>query len=82
MDFSALGLAAAAIPSGLPAVRVPVGSGQLVVACRLAWEQGAHLVALWISDERDRDRGFHLRVALQDAAGLAVLEHTLPDASM
>jgi Ni,Fe-hydrogenase III large subunit/Ni,Fe-hydrogenase III component G len=82
MDFSALGLAAAAIPSGLPAVRVPVGSGQLVVACRLAWEQGAHLVALWISDERDRDRGFRLRVALQDAAGLAVLEHTLPDASM
>jgi Ni,Fe-hydrogenase III large subunit/Ni,Fe-hydrogenase III component G len=82
MDFSALGLAAAAVPSALPAVRVPVSSGQLIVACRLAWEQGAQLAALWISDDRDRDRGFCLRVALQDAAGLAILEHTLPDASV
>ncbi len=41
-----------------PAQRCPVSSGQLLTACRLAWEQGGSLVALWASDERDRDRGF------------------------
>ena len=57
-----------------------VSSGQLLTACRLAWEQGARLVALWASDERDRRRGFCIRVALEDGDGLMVLEHTLPDA--
>ncbi len=79
MDFSALGLPSAAIASAVPAVRVPVASGQLVAACRLAREQGAHLVALWASDDRDRGAGTVVRVALQDAAGLAVLEATVPD---
>jgi Ni,Fe-hydrogenase III large subunit/Ni,Fe-hydrogenase III component G len=80
MDVSRLGLAAAPLASAVPAWRVPVSSGQLLPACRLAWENGGHLVALWASDERDRHRGLLLRVALQDADGLAVLEHTLPDA--
>jgi Ni,Fe-hydrogenase III large subunit/Ni,Fe-hydrogenase III component G len=81
MNFAALGLAAAPVSGPLPIVRIPVSSGQLLVACRLAWEQGAQLVALWISDERDRARGFCLRIALQDGGGLAILEHILPDAS-
>jgi Ni,Fe-hydrogenase III large subunit len=34
---------------------------------------------LWASDERDRERGFCLRVLLRDADGLTLLEHTLPD---
>jgi Ni,Fe-hydrogenase III large subunit/Ni,Fe-hydrogenase III component G len=79
MDFSLLGLPSAAIASAVPAVRLPVPSGQLVPACRLAREQDAHLVALWASDDRDRGAGFVLRVALQDASGLAVLEASLPD---
>src|SRR4029450_691656 len=81
MDVSRLGLAAAALPSAVPAQRVPVSSGQLLTACRLAWEAGGRLVALWITDDRDRDRGFCVRVALEDGDGLFVLEHTLPDAN-
>ncbi len=79
MNVSPLGLAAAALRCVVPARRVPVGSGQLLAACRLAWEQGGRLVALWATDERDRDRGFCLRVALADDDGLTLLEHTLPD---
>mgnify|MGYP003694241971 CR=1 FL=1 len=63
----------------MPARRVPVSSGQLLAACRVAWEQGGQLVALWLSDERDRNRGYCLRVVLQDSDGLTLLEHTMPD---
>jgi Ni,Fe-hydrogenase III large subunit/Ni,Fe-hydrogenase III component G len=79
MDVTRLGLSGAPLPAALPALRVPVSSGQLLTACRLAWEGGGRLVALWVTDDRDRDRGFALRVALEDADGLAVLEHTVPD---
>ena len=78
MNVSPLGLAAAALPAGVPAQRVPVSSGQLLTACRLAWEQDGRLVALWASDERDRNRGFSIRVALEDRDGLTLLEHQLP----
>lgn len=81
MNLSRLGLTTAAQLAPIPAVRATVGSGQLLGACRLAWEQGGHLVALWIADERDRRRGFCLRVLLQDGDGLTLLEHTLRDAS-
>ncbi len=81
MDVSRLGLAAAPLPAGVPAERVPVSSGQLLTACRLAWEGGGRLVALWVSDDRDRQRGFTVRVALEDDGGLTVLEHSLPDAA-
>ena len=79
MNVSPLGIAAATLPSPIPAQRCPVSSGQLLTACRLAWEQGGQLVALWASDDRDRDRGFCLRVLLRDSEGLTLLEHTLPD---
>ena len=52
---------------------------QLLAACRAAANQGARLVALWLTDERDRERGFCLRVLLQDADGLTLLEHSMPD---
>jgi Ni,Fe-hydrogenase III large subunit/Ni,Fe-hydrogenase III component G len=80
MNVSPLGIAAATLPAALPAQRCPVSSGQLITACRLAWEQGGQLVALWASDDRDHERGFTLRVLLRDADGLTLLEHTLPDA--
>ena len=82
MNLSPLGLAAATLPSAVPARRVPVSSGQLLAACRVAWEQGGQLVALWLSDERDRNRGYCLRVVLQDVDGLTLLEHTMPDADV
>jgi len=81
MDFGPLGLAVATLPCALPAVRVPVSSGQALGACRLAWEQKAELVALWVTDDRDRDAGFCLRIVLRDDAGFALIEHALPDAS-
>ena len=79
MNLSPLGLNAAALPSAVPARRVPVSSGQLLAACRVCWEEGGQLVALWLSDERDRNRGYCLRVVLQDRDGLTMLEHTMPD---
>jgi Ni,Fe-hydrogenase III large subunit/Ni,Fe-hydrogenase III component G len=79
MNLSPLGLSGAALPSATPARRVPVSSGQLLATCRVAWEQGGQLVALWLSDERDRNRGYCLRVVLQDSDGLTLLEHTMPD---
>ena len=78
MNVSPLGLAAAALPAGVAAQRVPVSSGQLLTACRLAWEQDGRLVALWASDERDRHRGFCVRAVLEDREGLTLLEHQLP----
>jgi Ni,Fe-hydrogenase III large subunit/Ni,Fe-hydrogenase III component G len=80
MDLGPLGLTTAALPSPIPARRAQVSSGVLLPACRLAWEQGGRLLALWASDERDLGRGYCVRVALADPAGITVLEHTLPDA--
>ena len=81
MNVAPLGLAAAPLAAGIPAQRVPVSAGQLLTASRLAWENGGRLIGLWGSDERDRHRGFCIRVALEDRDGLTVLEHTLPDAN-
>jgi len=78
MDLSRLGLAAAALPSGVPARRCPVDSIGLLTACRVMWEQGGQLVALWGCDDRDRDRGYAVNVVLQDGDGLTLLEHSLP----
>jgi len=79
MNVSSLGIATAPLSSPIPAQRCPVSSGQLLTACRLAWEQGGQLIALWASDDRDRERGFCVRVLLRDDDGLTLLEHTLPD---
>jgi len=78
MDVSRLGLSAAALPCAVPAKRCPVDAIGLLTACRVAWEGGGQLVALWGSDDRDRERGFALNVVLQDHDGLTLLEHTLP----
>ena len=79
MDLSRLGVATAALPAAVPARRCPVDGMGLLTSCRVAWEQGAKLVALWGSDERDRDRGYTLDVVVRDADGLVMFEHTLPD---
>src|SRR5215475_9160401 len=81
MKVGPLGIAAATLPSAVPAQRCPVSSGQLITGCRVAWEQGGQLVALWATDDRDRERGFNLMVLLRDAEGLTLFEHTLPYAN-
>ena len=77
MNLRPLGVAAEPVRAGVPAQCAQVSSGQLLTACRLGWEGGARLVALWGSDERDRERGFRVRVVLEDRDGMTVLEHTL-----
>ncbi|HWD34925.1 MAG TPA: NADH-quinone oxidoreductase subunit C [Casimicrobiaceae bacterium] len=79
MNIAPLGLVAAPLAASVPAQRAQASSGQLLTACRLCWENDGRLVALWGSDERDRHRGFLLRVVLEDRDGLTLLEHTLPD---
>jgi Ni,Fe-hydrogenase III large subunit/Ni,Fe-hydrogenase III component G len=80
MDVAPLGITTALLPSTVPARRCQVSSGQLLNACRLAWERGGALAALWASDERDRGRGFGVNVVLRDGDGLLLLEYTLPAA--
>jgi Ni,Fe-hydrogenase III large subunit/Ni,Fe-hydrogenase III component G len=80
MDLPRLGLAAAALPSGVPAKRCPVDAIGLLTTCRVMWENGGQLVALWGCDDRDRDRGYAVNVVLQDGDGLTLLEHSLPTA--
>ena len=80
MDLSPLGISTATLPSAVPAQHCQVSSGQLLNACRLAWERGGVLAALWASDERDRGRGYGVNVALRNDDGLLLLEYTLPDA--
>ena len=79
MNVAPLGLVAAPLAASVPAQRAQASSGQLLTACRLCWENDGRLVAIWGSDERDRRRGFLLRVVLEDREGLTLLEHTLPD---
>ena len=78
MDLSRIGLSAASLASPVPAKRCPVDAIGLLTACRVMWEKGGQLVALWGCDDRDRDRGFAVNVVLQDADGLVLLEHALP----
>ena len=78
MDLARIGLAAAALASAVPAKRCPCDAIGLLTACRVMWEQGGRLVALWGCDDRDRDRGFAVNVVLQDGDGLVLLEHSLP----
>jgi len=79
MDLSRLGFATASLPAAVPARRCPVDGTGLLTSCRVAWEQGAKLVALWGSDDRDRGRGYTLHVVVRDADGLVMFEQTLPD---
>jgi Ni,Fe-hydrogenase III large subunit/Ni,Fe-hydrogenase III component G len=79
MNLAGLHIAPARLACTLPAQRGAVDASGLILGCRLAVEQGARLVALRGSDERDRGRGFTLRVALEDADGLTVLEHAMAD---
>jgi Ni,Fe-hydrogenase III large subunit len=79
MNLSPFGLTAATVPCVVPAVRAAATGSQLLMACRGIREQGGELVTLWLTDERDRDAGFCLRVVLRDGDGLVILEHTMPD---
>jgi Ni,Fe-hydrogenase III large subunit len=78
MRLGPLGITPGKLAANLPAVRADVTAAQLVLACGAAADEGARLVALWASDDRDRDRGLRLSVLLIDAGGLTLLEHAMP----
>ena len=80
MNLSALGISPATVPAAMQARRYAVDPMQLLAACRVAWEQGGQLVALWASDDSDRGHGLTLHVLLRDTDGLTLLEHPCPDA--
>ena len=78
MDLSRLGFTTAALHAAVPARRCPVNAMGLLASCRVACEQGARLLALWGSDDRDRERGYTIHAVVQDAEGLVMFELTLP----
>ncbi len=80
MNLSTIGLTPASLPAMVPGRRYTVDAMQLLAACRVGWEQGGQLSALWASDERDRERGFMLRLVLRDTDGFTLLEHPVLDA--
>ena len=79
MNLADLGLVPTSAACNVPAVQAAATGAQLLVTCRAAARGGGRLVALWLSDERDRRQGFCLHVVIEDADGLALLEHTMPD---
>ena len=68
------GIALAPVPGALPAWHGKVTAEQLVDLCQAVRDTGGRLVSLWGTDERDRDCGFALFVALQDRDGLLIAE--------
>ncbi|HSN17182.1 MAG TPA: NADH-quinone oxidoreductase subunit C [Gammaproteobacteria bacterium] len=74
MDTGKLGLTAKALPGAAPVRIARVDAEQLRALCQEVMAEGGLLQAMWASDERDRDAGFLLRVALQDSEGLLIAE--------
>ncbi len=63
MNVSPLGLSASALPCAMPAQRCRVNSGQLLSACRLAWERGG-AAGRAVGERRARSRPRLLRSRL------------------
>jgi Ni,Fe-hydrogenase III large subunit/Ni,Fe-hydrogenase III component G len=74
--FDGLGLALTPVRSAVPAWQARVEVDGLHATCAVAAARDARLVALWGSDERDRDGGFALHLTL--AADGAMLWLTTP----
>ncbi len=78
MWFENFRLSAVAIAGAVPAWRAAVNAPQLREVCTAAAESGARLVALWGSDERDRNAGFTLHLACGNDEGVLWLQVPLP----
>lgn len=74
MDYTPFGLDLETLPGAVPVRRALVSGDRLRDVCTAVREAGGLLHALWGCDERDREGGYRLHVALQDAAGLLLLE--------
>ena len=78
MDLAAHDLKPEAVAGVASARLARVNAEQLRAISAAVAAEGGLLHALWGSDERDRSGGFLVRVALQDAAGLLILELPVP----
>jgi len=81
MTDAPLTLKTETLPGAMPVRRAQVSGAELRAAVQAAREADGLLHALWGADERDRGGGFLLRVALQDAEGLLILEHAMDPVS-
>jgi len=70
MSDTELFVAAERLPGAAPAYHAMLDTDALRAACERARGEGAHLVALWGSDETTRGAGFALHVAFALPAGL------------
>jgi len=66
------------MPGAVPARRMQVPASHLPAECERVQREGGRLLALWGCDDRDIGRGFALRIALLERAGLLCLESALP----
>jgi len=81
VDFSALGIDLETLPGAVPVRRARTSVELMMKACGAVREAGGVLVALWGGDDRDRGTGYTLHVALQDEAGLLLVDVALPEAA-
>jgi len=78
MALSGLNLDARALAGAAPVSLARVNRSQWTLAARVAREGAGRVVALWGSDNRDRNAGFSVYVAYAVRSGLVVLELQLP----
>jgi len=81
MQLLGLSLQFEALPGALAAYRATADEARLVAFASGVRQSGGRFVALWGSDERDRNAGFALHVAFGIGEGLAVVTLPLPAGS-
>jgi Ni,Fe-hydrogenase III large subunit/Ni,Fe-hydrogenase III component G len=74
MALSGLGLAARRLAGAVPVSIATVDRSQWIRAARVAREGAGRIVALWGSDNRDRNAAFSVHAAYATHSGLIVLE--------
>jgi Ni,Fe-hydrogenase III large subunit/Ni,Fe-hydrogenase III component G len=79
--FDGLGLDLAPVRSAVPAWRTRIAADSLRDACIALAARDGRLVALWGSDERDRDGGFALHLTVAVDGVLLWLSVPLPEAA-
>lgn len=66
------------LPSNVPAWRVVVDANRWIMAADALHDAGANLLALWGSDDLDRDQRLRIRAAYLLSDRVVVIEHALP----
>ena len=69
------------LPGAMPVWHGRVDAQQWRTACEKVREKGGRLVALWGSDNSDRDAGFAVHAALTVQSGLLVITQPLAGGS-